>query len=159
MVRRQLTTKTAFAVAIMLLLAGCHSATPRSRPSPTPRPPIISGELLVAGDHGLELLTQSADGTLAVTHSIDATHATQLFGLNVAPDGHAVTYTRDGDLFLRTLPDGVERQLASHAGCASWAPDGRHLSYLHEDDGLIVTDLQGHLTVVDRVKHETYGGA
>src|SRR5690349_1323963 len=100
MVRRQLTTNTAFAVAIMLLLAGCHSATPLSRPSPTLRPPVISGELLVAGDHGLELLTQSADGTLTVAHSIDATDASQLFGLNVAPDGHAVTYMRDADLVL-----------------------------------------------------------
>jgi hypothetical protein len=114
----------------------------------------------VAGDHGLELLTQGADGTLTVARSIDANLPVDVgTELAVAPDGHAVTYRREAALFLRTVPDGVERQLApNHAGCASWAPDGRHVSYLHEDDGLIVTDLQGHLTVVDRVKHAAYDG-
>lgn len=154
-------------LGIGLAVAGCGQAdgsprSPSGSPSgsssgSSPRPPSVAGKLLVLADDEFQLLTQAADGHLSMT-PFGVTRSTD-FEFEVTAD-HTLFVYRDGAVVTaRNLADGTERRLGGDAAkeglCLRTSPDGRHVSYRRADD-LVVVDLNGAVTVLDRVKRATY---
>ncbi len=154
------------ATVLTLILAGCAGhgrspASPLSRgasPSPSVPPPTFTGQLLVAESDSLALATQGENGKIRVTTKVPV--ATDAQDFTVSPDRRTVAYRQGTAIYTRPTTGGVERKVAGDAwdttsSCLRWAPDGRYLTYRRAED-LVVNDLAGHVTVVDKVKKQDY---
>lgn len=146
-----------------LVLAGCRSgggskAAPAGSSAPSKAPPVkVAGKLLMLTGKGLQVLTQQADGHLSGV-PFDVAQ-TEDFEFEVTADHKTFVYRSGTVVTARTIADGSERKLAGDAAtkglCLRASPDGKHVSFPRADD-LVVVDLAGKVTVLDKVKKGKY---
>ncbi|MFF5225526.1 hypothetical protein [Dactylosporangium sp. NPDC000521] len=149
--------------AVLAGLAGCgpgggskgsHGAS--GAPSKQP-PPKVAGKLLVETGAGLKLLTQEADGHLS-TAPFDVPRSGD-FEYEISADHTLFVYRSGKVVTARTIADGSERRIAGDASgnkvCLRVSPDSKRVSYIRGEE-LVVADLTGKVTVVDKVKKAKY---
>ncbi|MET7419692.1 hypothetical protein [Dactylosporangium sp. NPDC005555] len=149
--------------ALVIGVAGCGSGSdskgsPSKASSPSkPPPPKVAGKLLVTTVNGLKLLTQEADGHMTIA-PFDVPRSDD-FDYELSADHKTFVYRSGKVVTARTVADGKERQIAADALarslCLRVSPDGRHVSFRRAED-LVVADLAGKATVLDKVKKEQY---
>ncbi|GAB3849947.1 hypothetical protein ACFPIJ_25090 [Dactylosporangium cerinum] len=147
-------------------LAGCGSSGSSGEPakgkpgasasaSKAP-PPKVPGKIVVVVGGSLKVLTQEPDGHLIIA-PLDAP---KFEDYEFTPDHKTVIYRAGTVVTARNLADGSEKKLAgdakSNSLCLRTSPDGKRVSYRRNDD-LVVVDLAGKVTVLDKVKRDKYG--
>ena len=149
---------------LILGLAGCGSAeNAKGRPGPSGSPsaskappPRIAGRIVVLAGNGLKLLTQEADGHL----SMAPLDVPKFEDYEFMADHRTLVYRAGTVVTARNLADGSEKKLAgdakSNSLCLRTSPDSKRISFRRADD-LVVADLAGKVTVLDKVKKDEYG--
>jgi WD40 repeat protein len=149
-------------LAMLMALSGCSGSpeSPTGGASPaSPAVPraIFPGSLVTFIGSGYAVLRMGADGKLAVAKKVDLN--TDNPNRVVSTDRRTIAYPRGDSLYLRPLPDGAEQTVpgtwTKDVSCLTWSPDGRRLMYRRADD-LVVADMSGTVSVIEKVRHETY---
>jgi Tol biopolymer transport system component len=144
-------------VGLAVLLLGGAAAGRSAAVATTDRDPVFSsgGKAIAfvrwAGDGGGRVMLMRRDGRdlRAVTAS-----GPQPYGLTWSPDGKALAYTADGDIWRVDLATGVPVNLTNDpthlSSMPAWSPDGSWIAYIRYESCWRCSVL--HLVSPDRTK-------